>query len=127
MTIPAARVPITRFQVRIDETRVRATPARGLDGAPFAGPPVDLDPAAALDIVRLTTKIAAWFDEREPGITLRSIAIHLPTGRVIATLTGAPHPRVLRIEPNDAEDLVARAAPLIARLEELTATALAAR
>lgn len=123
----APRLPIARFRIRIDEARVRAAPARDLRGAPFAGPPVDLDRDAARAIVALAAPIAAWMDAVEPGAVLRSIAVDVGTGGVVATLAGAPRPRVLRIAPADAAPIADHAAPIVRRLEALVAAALAAR
>lgn len=89
----------------------------------FGGPGVDLRGEAAQEIFALASGVLAWFHAREP-VRVRSLAVDLVKGRVIATIEEAPRPRVVRIDrsndPGSTAELLDLATPLVARLSELS-------
>jgi len=106
-------LPLLSYTLRIAERRVRATPQVGLDGAPFAGPAVDLlgdDAAAAIEAAR---HLLAWLDAREPGVRVRSVSVRTDGPRVLVSAEPGPTPdpscssraRALRFDPPSSTEL----------------------
>ena len=121
-------LPLASYKLRFHEQHVRALPAEGDDGCPFAGPGVDLRGEAAREIFALAAPMRAWLEAREPGIVLRSISVDRRRPRVLVTLDNAgERPRVLRFDPPYASELVEAAAGLERRLGEACAAAVRAR
>jgi hypothetical protein len=108
---------------------VRAVPDRDEAGCPFGGPGVDLRGEEARAILGLAGPIRAWLEAREPGIELRSVSVDRRAGRVLVTLAPNPgeRPRVVRIDPPHAEELMAGAAALEAALIAASAAKLRLR
>ena len=112
-------LPLASYKLRFHEDHVRAVPARDEAGCPFAGPGVDLRGDEARALFALATPFRAWLDAREPGVTLRSLSVDLAAPRVLITLepmAADQRPRVVRIDPPHAGELIAAAAPLEAAL-----------
>ena len=112
-------LPLASYKLRFHEDHVRVVPARDEAGCPFAGPGVDLRGEEARALFALATPFREWLDAREPGVTLRSLSVDLAAPRVLITLepTAADQrPRVVRIDPPHADELIAAAAPLAAAL-----------
>ena len=93
-------------------------PDRDEAGCPFGGPGVDLRGAEARAILGMAGPIRAWLEAREPGVELRSVSVDRKAGRVIVTLAPNPgeRPRVVRIDPPHAEELMADVAALEAAI-----------
>jgi hypothetical protein len=112
-------IPLASYKLRFHERHVRAVPARDEAGCPFAGPGVDLLGAEAAPILDLAAPFRAWLEAREPGVALRSLSVDVASRRVLITLEPmAPdqRPRVVRIDPPHADDLLASAGALEAAL-----------
>jgi hypothetical protein len=112
-------LPLASYKLRFHEDRLRAVPARDEAGCPFAGPGVDLAGDEARALFALATPFRAWLEAREPGVTLRSLSVDRAAQRVLITLepmTDDQRPRVVRIDPPHADELLAAAAPLEAAL-----------
>ena len=112
-------LPLASYKLRFHEDHVRAVPARDEAGCAFAGPGVDLRGEEARALFSLAAPFRAWLAAREPGIELRSLSVDRAAQRVLITLEPlAPdqRPRVVRIDPPHADELLAAAAPLEAAL-----------
>lgn len=112
-------LPLASYKLRFHEDHVRVVPATNEAGCPFAGPGVDLRGEEARALFALATPFRAWLDAREPGVTLRSLSVDLAAQRVLITLepmAADQRPRVVRIDPPQAGELIAAAAPLEAAL-----------
>jgi hypothetical protein len=110
---------LASYKLRFHEDHVRAVPAKDEAGCPFAGPGVDLrgDDARALFV--LAAPFRDWLEAREPGVTLRSLSVDLLAHRVLITLepmAADQRPRVVRIDPPHAGELIEAAATLEAAL-----------
>lgn len=108
-------LPLASYKLRFHEDHVRAVPARDEAGCAFSGPGVDLRGDEARAVFALATPFRAWLEAREPGVTLRSLSVDLAAHRVLITLepmAANQRPRVVRIEPPHADELIAAAAPL---------------
>jgi hypothetical protein len=125
-TAEAAGLTLASYKLRLFEGHVRAVPARGADGCPFAGPGVDLRGEDAADVLAELGPVRAWLLAREPRVVLRSFSADLARPRVLVTLEPGdasadadprPRPRVLRFDPPWASDLLDAAAPLEAKLK----------
>jgi hypothetical protein len=106
---------IASYKLRFSEDHVRAVPARDEAGCPFAGPGVDLRGDEARAILALAGPFRAWLEAREPGVVLRSVSVDRAAQRVLITLepmTADQRPRVVRIDPPHADELLASAGPL---------------
>lgn len=121
-----AGVELASYKLMFAARRVRALP-RAVDGAPFAGPGVDLLGRSAEEALSAAAPLARWLEAREPGVAVRSISIDRGKMRVLVTLEAAPKPRVLRIEGAPATELLDEAAPLEALLAREVYAALRAR
>ena len=112
------RLVLASYKLRIHDAHVRALPARDEAGCPFAGPGVDLRGETAHAILgdaALIGPFRAWLEAREPGVTLRSVSVDLVARRVLITLepmTPDQRPRVVRIDPPHAEEVLASTAAL---------------
>lgn len=112
---------------------VRAVPLRDEAGCPFSGPGVDLRGEAAraiLDDAALIRPIRDWLEAREPGVVLRSVSVDLAARRVLVTLepmTTEQRPRVVRIDPPNAEELLGAASALESAIAALSALQLRRR
>jgi hypothetical protein len=111
------------FKLRWRDARVRVVPLRGLDGAPFTGPGVDLLGDDAARAFALAAPMEAWLRAREPGLTLRSLGTDLVQGRVLVSFDD-PHgvtekPVALRIVAPDSSALLDAAQELVAFLERM--------
>ncbi|MDB5217008.1 MAG: hypothetical protein JWO86_4935 [Myxococcaceae bacterium] len=94
---------------------MRAVPAHDEAGCLFAGPGVDVRGEEARPLLALATPFRQWLDAREPGVTLRSLSVDVAAHRVLITLepmAADQRPRVVRIDPPHADELIAAAAPL---------------
>jgi len=112
-------LPLASYKLRFHEDRIRAVPARDEAGCPFAGPGIDLAGDEARALFALATPFREWLEAREPGVTLRSLSVDRAAQRVLITLepmTDEQRPRVVRIDPPHADELLAAAAPLEAAL-----------
>jgi hypothetical protein len=112
-------LPLASYKLRFHEDHIRAVPALDEAGCPFAGPGVDLRGEEARALFALATPFRAWLDAREPGVTLRSLSVDLAAHRVLITLdpmAADQRPRVVRIDPPHADELIAAAAALQAAL-----------
>ena len=114
-------LPLASYKLRFHEDHVRAVPARDEAGCPFAGPGVDLRGDEARALFALATPFRQWLEAREPGVTLRSLSVDRAAQRVLITLepdqrAADQRPRVVRIDPPHADELLAAAAPLEAAL-----------
>jgi hypothetical protein len=116
------------FKLRFHDHHVRIVPAG------FDGPGVDVRGDDASRCFELAKPMMAWLLAREPSVTLRALSVDLDTRRVLvsfedahATAARGPRPMVLRIDPPESSELIERAGPLIARLSELSALAIARR
>ena len=106
---------LASYKLRFSDDHVRAVPARDEAGCPFEGPGVDLRGEEAREVLVLATPFRAWLDAREPGVTLRSVSVDLAAQRVLITLrpmAADQRPRVVRIDPPQADELIAAAATL---------------
>jgi hypothetical protein len=107
---------ITSFKLRFHERHVRVAPGN-----------VDLRGHNAEEVFALARPIVDWFLAREP-VTMRSLAIDLASGRVVATFEDSPRPRVLKIDdPGLATEILGLAAPVVDRVEEIAREVIAAR
>jgi hypothetical protein len=116
------RLALASYKLRFSEDHVRAVPARDEAGCPFEGPGVDLRGDEVRPLLALATPFREWLDAREPGVTLRSVSVDIGAQRVLITLepmTADQRPRVVRIDPPQAGELIAAAAPLEAALGAL--------
>lgn len=123
-------VVLRSYKLRVFEDHVRAVPARDHEGCAFAGPGVDLRGPRARAVLAALGPVRAWLEAREPGVALRSLSADLERRRVLVTLAPGPgeeRPRVVRFDPPWADELLAAAAEVEARLREATAEALRAR
>ncbi len=116
------------FKLRFHEDHVRVMPAS------FDGPGVDVRGDEARRCFDLAKPMIDWLLARQPSVSLRALSVDLEARRVLvsfedahAVSTRGPRPMVLRIEPPESSELVERAAPLIDRLAELAAAAIAKR
>jgi hypothetical protein len=112
-------LPLASYKLRFHEDHVRVVPARDEAGCPFAGPGVDVRGEEARALLALATPFRKWLDAREPGVTLRSLSVDLASQRILITLepmTADQRPRVVRIDPPQAGELIAAAAHLEAAL-----------
>jgi len=112
-------LPLASYKLRFHEARIRAVPARDEAGCPFAGPGVDLAGDEARALFALAAPFLEWLEAREPGVTLRSLSVDRAAQRVLITLepmTDEQRPRVVRIDPPHADELLSAAAPLEAAL-----------
>jgi hypothetical protein len=110
---------LASYKLRFSEGHVRAVPARDEAGCPFEGPGVDLRGEEAQPLFALAAPFREWLLAREPGVTLRSLAVDLAAQRVLITLepmAADQRPRVVRIDPPHADELIASAAPLEAAI-----------
>jgi hypothetical protein len=110
---------LASYKLRFHEERVRAVPARDEAGCPFAGPGVDLSGDDARSVLALASPFRDWLHAREPGVALRTLSVDLGARRVIVTLapmTPDQRPRVVRIDPPHADELLVAAAPIDAVL-----------
>jgi hypothetical protein len=115
-------IPLASYKLRFHEHRIRAVPARDESGCPFAGPGVDLRGEEARALFALATPFREWLEAREPGVTLRSLSADRVAARVLVTLeplAGDQRPRVVRIDPPHAGELLSAAAPLEAAIGAL--------
>lgn len=123
-------LPLASYKLRFFEDHVRAVPLRDVEGRPFAGPGVDLRGDAARHVLNAAAPLRAWLEAREPGVVLRSVSVDRGRPRVIVTLepaSGEPRPRVVRLDSPFADELVAAAGELEARLGRACETALLRR
>jgi hypothetical protein len=112
-------LPLASYKLRFHEDHVRAVPAKDEAGCAFAGPGVDLRGEEARTLFALATPFRDWLDAREPGVTLRSLSVDLVAQRVLITLepmAADQRPRVVRIDPPHAGELIVAAATLEATL-----------
>ena len=110
-----AGLALASYKLRFHEGHVRAVPSRDDAGCPFEGPGVDLRGDDARPVLALAGPFRAWLEAREPGVLLRSLSVDLATSRVLITLEPAnaeQNPRVVRIDPPHADELLRHAAPL---------------
>ena len=108
-------LPLASYKLRFHENRVRAVPARDEAGCPFAGPGIDLAGDEARAVFALATPFREWLEAREPGVTLRSLSVDRAAQRVLITLepmTSDQRPRVVRIDPPHADELLSAATGL---------------
>jgi hypothetical protein len=126
-------LPIASFKLRFVDDHVRAVPERDARGCPFAGPGVDLRGDDAREIFALAAPIVAWLTLREP-VQMRTLSMDRQKRRLLVTAHAelpGERPRVIRIDeqsdPSSIADLLALAEPLVRRLGELAADALAKR
>jgi hypothetical protein len=106
---------LASYKLRFHDTHVRAVPERDDEGCPFAGPGVDLRGDEARAMLALAGPFRDWLEAREPGVELRSLAVDVRAARVIATLQPASpeqRPRVVRIDPPNADALLVAARTL---------------
>jgi hypothetical protein len=115
------RLPLSSYKLRFHEDHVRAVPAG------FDGPGVDLRGAEARAILELAAPIRAWLEAREPGVVLRSLSVDRERPRVLVTLEAEPRPRVLRLDPPYANEIVDLAIELERSLGEACDAKLRAR
>lgn len=123
-------IPLASYKLRFHETHVRAVPALDEAGCAFAGPGVDLRGAEARPVLELAAPFRAWLNAREPGVVLRSLSVDLAARRIVITLEPtAPgeRPRVVRIDPPHAEELIASARSLETALGDACAEKLRLR
>ena len=99
-------LPLSSYKLRFHEDHVRAVPAG------FDGPGVDLRGADARAILELAAPIRAWLEAREPGVVLRSLSLDRDRLRVLVTLEDKPRPRVIRLDPPYANEIVELATEL---------------
>jgi len=116
------------FKLRFHEGHVRVMPAS------FDGPGVDVRGEDARRCFELAKPMIDWLLAREPSVSLRAISVDLESRRLLvsfedahATQARGPRPMVLRIEAPESSELIERAAPLLERLAELAASAIAKR
>lgn len=112
-------IPLASYKLRFHDEHVRAVPARDEAGCPFKGPGVDVRGEEARPLLALAAPFRAWLDAREPGVTLRSLSVDVTAQRVLITLepmAADQRPRVVRIDPPQADELIAAAAPLEAAI-----------
>lgn len=123
---------VRSLKLRFFDTHVRISLAAD------AGPGVDVRGARAQELFALAAPAVDWLLARQPGVALRALLLDLGSRRVLVSFDDAhaaaaptgtrpPPPMVLRIEARDSAELLARAAPLVARVTELAAEALANR
>ena len=121
-------LPLASFKLRFFDDHVRVVPAKDQNGCSFAGPGVDLVGDEARDILSQCGPLLAWFDAREPGVSVRTTSMDLATGRVLVTLeVPGERPRVLRFDADGSRELVELAAPIVALLGALARKKLLAR
>ncbi len=119
--------PLASFKLRFHDVHVRVVPAG------FGGPGVDVRGEDAKRCFELAKEMVAWLLARQPSVTLRALSVDFAKRRVLVSfedahaLGAAPRPMVLRIEPPESNELIERAAPLIAHLAHLARVALARR
>ncbi len=103
----ATVLKLASLKLRFADAHVRAMPAG------HAGPGVDLRGDDARAVLAAVDAVVAWFTEREPGVTVRSISLDWGSGRVLATWTtaGAVRPLVLRVDAPASGELFDRAVP----------------
>jgi hypothetical protein len=114
-------LPLASYKLRFHDDHARAVPAKDETGCAFAGPGVDLRGEEARAVFALATPFRDWLDARERGVTLRSLSVDLAAQRVLITLepdarATDPRPRVVRIDPPHAGELIAATAALEAAL-----------
>ena len=112
-------LPLASYKLRFHEDHVRAVPTTDEAGCPFAGPGVDLRGDEARALFPLATPFRDWLEAREPGVTLRSLSVDLAARRVLITLepmAADQRPRVVRIDPPHAGELIVAAAALEAAI-----------
>jgi hypothetical protein len=121
---------LASYKLRFHEDHVRAAPARDEAGCPFAGPGVDLRGDEARAILAMAGPFRVWLEAREPGVVLRSLSVDRAAQRVLITLepmTPDQRPRVVRIDPPHADELLAAAASLEEALARICLAKLRAR
>ena len=108
---------------------MRVVPATDEAGRPFAGPGVDLRGERARAAFAAAAPLLAWVHAREPGVRVRSLSMEVASGRVLATLAGAPgeRPRVVRVDPPASVELVEGARALLVYLGDEALVALRKR
>ena len=125
------RVSIASFKLRFFAQHVRVVPLTDPRGCAFAGPGVDLFADAAREAFALAAPVLGWLEAREP-VTMRTLGVDLAKRRLLGTVeVPGERPRVIaideRTDPASVAELLALAAPLVARLGELAAERLEAR
>ena len=119
---------VRSFKLRFHDTHARVVLRDS------TGPGVDVRGERAREVFRLASPVIDWLLARQPSVTLRALSMDLDARRVLvsfedahATSTRGPRPMVLRIEAAESSELFERAAPLVARLAEVAADAIAKR
>lgn len=110
---------LASYALRFHEDHVRAVPASDEAGHPFDGPGVDVRGDEARQLLVMATPFRDWLVAREPGVALRSVSVDLAAQRVLITLepmAADQRPRVVRIDPPHADELIASATPLEAAI-----------
>jgi hypothetical protein len=111
-------VRLRSFKLRLHEGHVRALPHATSDGAPFAGPGVDLYGETAREAFAHAAPLLTWVAEREAGLPLRSMSIDLFAARALMTFdVEGGKPVVVRVVAPESTDLLERAKPVVAYLE----------
>lgn len=128
MTEPTT-LRLASYKLRFHEEHVRAVPSHDAAGCAFAGPGVDLRGEDARAVLALAAPFRAWLEAREPGVELRSLSVDVASGRTLITLApkAGERPRVVRIDPPHASDLLREAAPLEKQLASACVDALRRR
>lgn len=119
--------PLASFKLRFHDVHVRIVPAG------CGGPGVDVRTEDAKRCFDLAKEMVAWLLARQPSVTLRALSVDFAKRRVLVSFEDAhalgatPRPMVLRIDPPESNELLERAAPLVAHLTELARVALEKR
>ncbi len=121
MTLKSYKLHFTHIHVRI-------VPETDAAGCPFSGPGVDLRGELAREALSRAAPMLAWIEERERGMSVRSMSVDLNTQRVLVTFdVGSARPVVVRVDRPASVDLIARGAALETHLIERSIEAIARR